>query len=133
MRHFVFAFLVLLAMLAPVDTQAALQPGFASSNNVLGWMDAYLDHPEPAQVPAAYKALSKFQAMKDPETSGVYVGFLAGVLGADHGRAPALVDEIMPLPFEDQWVLIEAIAYSGLRTGRICCGEWRPACPHDMP
>jgi hypothetical protein len=114
MRHLACFITASLAMLAPAAASVAPPPGFTTANNVLGWIDSYLDRPDPAGVPAAYKALSNFQTMKDPETSGVYVGFLAGVLGADRRRAPALINKLLPLPFEDQWVLIEAIAYSGL-------------------
>lgn len=114
MRNLIMLICVLLGGLAAAEAKPGPQPGFAAANDVLGWINRYLDHPDPAGVPAAYRALSKFEVMKDPENSGVYVGFLAGVLGANPGQAPTLVDELLPLPFEDQWVLIEAISYSGV-------------------
>jgi hypothetical protein len=58
--------------------------------------------------------LSKAGALKDPESAGPYLGFLAGVLNANPRRAARLVAQIQPLPFQDQWLLIRAIAYSGL-------------------
>jgi hypothetical protein len=60
------------------------------------------------------KAMSQRGSFKDPETAGVYIGFLAGVLHDNPAKAQALIGKILPLPFEDQWVPIRAIAYSGL-------------------
>ncbi|HRN85620.1 MAG TPA: hypothetical protein PK857_12425, partial [Hyphomicrobium sp.] len=46
--------------------------------------------------------------------AGVYIGFIAGVIGANPERAEQLVSRMFPMPPEDQVVLIRAIAYSGL-------------------
>lgn len=115
--------------IGPAWARLSPERGFPSTNSVLGWINRYLEHPDPARVPAAYRALSRFQAIKDPETSGVYVGFLAGVLGANRRRALRLVDEILPLPFEDQWALIEAIAYSDLPDWRKLLRRVAPRMP----
>ena len=40
-------------------------------------------------MPDAVKALSKAGALRDPETAGFYVGFVAGVLGANPKRGRA--------------------------------------------
>ena len=114
MRSLTTITFALLIGLASAWAKPGPQRGLATAGNVLGWIDHYLDGPDPARMPAAYRVLSNFEVMKDPENSGVYVGFLAGVLGADPGCAPQLADEILPLPFADQWLLIEAIAYSDL-------------------
>jgi hypothetical protein len=58
--------------------------------------------------------LSQHGGIKDPDTSGLYVGFFAGVLGANPDRAWSLIVKTLPLPFEDQWIVIRALAYSGL-------------------
>ena len=42
------------------------------------------------------------------------MGFIAGVLGANPARATALVPEMLPIAPADHWVLVRAIAYSGL-------------------
>jgi hypothetical protein len=60
------------------------------------------------------RALSQHGTIKDPDTSGVYVGFYAGVLGANPSKAWTLIEKTLPLPFEDQWIVIRALAYSGL-------------------
>lgn len=74
----------------------------------------YRAKPDPRTVPALIHALSQQGSLAEPETSGLYVGFLAGVLGSNPKGARALIDQILPLPFEDQWVVIRATAYSGL-------------------
>ena len=54
------------------------------------------------------------QAFKDSETCGAYIGFIAGVLGANPARAKALIAKMLPIAPADRWVLVRAIAYSGL-------------------
>jgi hypothetical protein len=39
---------------------------------------------------------------------------MAGVLHSNPSKARALLEKILPLPFQDQWVVIRAVAYSGL-------------------
>ena len=63
---------------------------------------------------AAVRALSEFGALREPETAGFYVGFVAGVLGANPKEAERLVGKMLPLPPADQWLVVRAIAYSGL-------------------
>lgn len=78
------------------------------------WIKTYRKKPDAASVPAVMRGLAERGALKEPETSGLYVGFFAGVLGANPKRAWALIEKTLPLPFEDQWILIRAVAYSGL-------------------
>jgi hypothetical protein len=78
------------------------------------WISNYHDKPDPAGVPAVIRALAKMGAFKDVETSGTQVGFLAGVLGANPARAEGLVAGMLPLPDDAQWIVVRAIAYSGL-------------------
>lgn len=84
-----------------------------STESVLRWINAYRAKPDPAGVPAAVRALSGFGAFKEPEQSGVFVGFLAGVIGANQEKAEHLIGKMLPLPPGDQWVVVRAIAYSG--------------------
>ena len=60
------------------------------------------------------RSLSALQAFKDAETCGAYVGFIAGVLGANPERAADLIEAMLPIAPSDHWVLVRAIAYSGL-------------------
>jgi hypothetical protein len=81
---------------------------------ILAWINTYRAKLDPQAVPAAVKALSRLGALRDPENAGVYVGFVAGVLGANPGKAASLVERMLPLPEEDQWFVVRAIAFSGL-------------------
>lgn len=58
--------------------------------------------------------MSAAGVFKDGETSGLYVGFMAGVLGANPGMADELIGKMFPLPPEDHIAIIKALAYSGL-------------------
>ena len=87
---------------------------FATHERILQWIDGYRSDPEPDLVPAAVQAMSKLGLFKDPDTAGVFIGFLAGVLGDNQLKAEALVAKMFPMPPEDQAVIVKAIAYSGL-------------------
>lgn len=102
---------------APPQSPPQVQATAPASAQPVPPMKAIKDYrarPDPKMVPALIRALSQQGSLAEPETSGLYVGFLAGVLGSNPKRARALIDEILPLPFEDQWVVIRATAYSGL-------------------
>jgi hypothetical protein len=87
----------------------------SSRDDVLQWIDGYRSHPDPGAVRVAMKVLSDRGALRDSDSSGVYVGFLAGVIGAHPGDADALIGKVLPaLAEEDQWLMVRAIAYSGL-------------------
>jgi len=87
---------------------------FQSAAELLQWINGYRRNPEPKRVPDAVKAMSAFGATKDMDQAGVYIGFVAGVLGADPDTAEDLVTQMFPLPPEDQVLIIKAVAYSGL-------------------
>jgi hypothetical protein len=89
-------------------------PDIASSDAALKWINAYRAKPEPANVPAVTLALSRLGAFDDPERCGAYIGFLAGVIGANPGRAETLIARMLAIRSQDRWVIVRAIAYSGL-------------------
>jgi hypothetical protein len=111
---------LLTTLLAPAHIQSAHAAPLASPNDfvsrasVMEWIDNYRNRPEPSRVPEAVRALSEFGALREPETAGFYVGFVAGVLGANPNDAERLVGKMLPLPPADQWLVVRAIAYSGL-------------------
>jgi hypothetical protein len=107
-------FVVAFALVGPAD--AARPPGAAlnSTAGILHWINAYRDKPDPDGLPVVIRALGELQAFKDAETSGAYVGFVAGVLGANPGRAEKLIAKMLAIDPADHWVLVRAIAYSGL-------------------
>lgn len=121
---------VVLGTLAEAATPAALEPKraartakaaphataprFASTDEIARWINQYRQKPEPKHLPAAVKAMSSGGVFKDSETSGLYVGFIAGVLGANPALADKLIAEMFPLPPEDHIAIIKGLAYSGL-------------------
>jgi hypothetical protein len=86
---------------------------FASADQILRWINGYRTHPQPDKVPAMVKAVSAVGLFRDMETAGVYVGFMAGVIGSNPKRAEDLIAKMFPMPPEDQVAIIRAIAYSG--------------------
>lgn len=87
---------------------------FAKSEELLAWINGYRLKPEPRRLPLAVQAMSAFAVTRDMDQAGVYIGFTAGVLGANPETAEIFVEKMFPLPSEDQVLLIKAIAYSGL-------------------
>jgi hypothetical protein len=120
MRHTVAAMAIIL--FAAVPAQASRASGnhneFLSRNAVIEWMEGYRHKPEPARLPAAVQALSEAGALRDPEAAGYYVGFVSGVLGANPAQAEHLLEQMLPLPPSDQWLVVRALAYSGLPAWR---------------
>jgi hypothetical protein len=87
---------------------------FASADAALRWINAYRANPDLRTVPVAMRALSRFGALNDPEHAGVYVGFLAGILAANPDKADTIVSQVLTMRPEDHWIIVRAIAYSGL-------------------
>jgi hypothetical protein len=86
----------------------------ASLGVVQQWIYNYRAKPDYAHVPAAVRVLFHAQTFKEPENAGIYLGFIAGAIGSNPARAEQLVASLFPVPPEDEWVIVRAIAYSGL-------------------
>ncbi len=117
LRHATMALVAVLVLAATHSASARAAPPnavFNSTDAMLRWINAYRTRPDPNGLPAIVRALSQLQAFKDPETSGAYIGFIAGVLGANPSRAEALISRMISIDPTDHWVLVRAIAYSGL-------------------
>jgi hypothetical protein len=103
-------------VVADLAPAAATQPmrliDLMNSDSVLRWINGYRLKPDPASVPDVVKALSRMGAFKDPEASGPYIGFIAGVIASHPERAEELIGRMFPLPEENHWVIVRAIAYS---------------------
>ena len=111
----ILAAIVAAFIAAAPATASALRPGeFASREAVLAWINGYRANRDPGHVPDAVQAMSRLGIFKDSENAGAFVGFMAGVLAADPVRAEALIGRMLPLPPEDQWAVVQAVAYSGL-------------------
>jgi hypothetical protein len=104
----------LLTPIARVNAGPAGKIEFVSRASVIEWIDNYRHKPEPGRMPEAVRVLSESGALREPETAGFYVGFVAGVLGANPRDAERLIGKMLPLPPADQWLVARAIAYSGL-------------------
>jgi hypothetical protein len=108
-------------LLAPVSPARAVPPSgsaFSSNDAILKWINGYRHRPDPEQLPGVVRALSAMQAFKAAESSGPYVGFIAGVLGSNASHAEDLIAKMLPIDPADHWVLVRAIAYSGLPNWR---------------
>jgi hypothetical protein len=101
-------------LLSPTAADAAPgQTQFQSRGDVIEWMDKYRHKPESGRLPAAVLMLSETGALREPEAAAFHVGFAAGVLANNRRMADQLVEQLR-LPPSDQWLLVRAIAYSGL-------------------
>ncbi len=98
---------VLGAVTSEIDPRASL-------GVVQQWIYNYRAKPDYAHVPAAVRVLFHSQTFKEPENAGIYLGFIAGAIGSNPAKAEQLVNSFFPVPPEDEWVVIRAIAYSGL-------------------
>ncbi|MBV9555922.1 MAG: hypothetical protein JO254_02475 [Pseudolabrys sp.] len=107
-------FLAGFAILICSAAQAAPQPNpFSSLNTTVDWINNYRIERPVNFAPVAIRALSLNGGFKDPESSGVYVGFIAGLIAANPDRADALIDAMFPMREEDHWAIVRGIAYSG--------------------
>jgi hypothetical protein len=105
--------IVLLFFAVPARASPSHLGELSTVEAVQKWMYGYRAKPEPLRMPEAVQTLIRLGTLKDPETSGIYIGFLAGVLGANPARADELVAKILPVPASEQWAVVRAIAYSG--------------------
>jgi hypothetical protein len=113
MRRLIAGLLALLAVSSA--TAGPLRPDDLSSTAaVMNWIDRYRAEPDVKGVPAAMRALSRLGAFDDPERCGAYVGFLAGIIATNPGQADWLIAQILPMRPQDRWIVVRAIAYSGL-------------------
>src|ERR1700736_6155177 len=114
MRYTAFvATILLLCAPAKSDITQEIDPR-ASLGVVQQWIYNYRAKPDYAHVPAAVRVLFHAQSFKEPENSGIYLGFVAGAIGSNPAKAEQLVTSFFPVAPEDEWVIVRALAYSGL-------------------
>jgi hypothetical protein len=112
--RWLMAGLAVLMLTGPATAARLRLTDLASTPAVLHWISDYHQKPDPAGVPTAMVTLSKLGAFNDTEHCGAYVGFLAGVLAANSQRAPTLIARSLAMKPADRWLVVRAIAYSGL-------------------
>jgi len=105
---------VLLAVLPAARPARQAGQQLPSAEQVILWIKSYRLNPEPAKLPLVVKVLSQLGAFREPESAGLYVGFVAGVLGTNPEKADKLIGEFFPMKEQDTWVVARGIAYSGL-------------------
>lgn len=129
--------LVALVAAAAFATAAAAMPArqyqparpFQSLNEVTDWINDYRRTHDAERMGEAVKAVSRLGGFKDPEQAGIYVGFIAGVIGANPGRADALIARMFPLSESDHWAVVRGIAYSGAPNWRFLLRRAEPRMP----
>src|SRR3569833_2772287 len=116
-QHMRYVVLAVIASILVHPARAAVAPEIdpsASLNVVQQWIYNYRSKPDYAHVPAAVRVLFHSQTFKEPENAGIYLGFIAGAIGSNPAKAEQLVNSFFPVRPEDEWVVVRAIAYSGL-------------------
>ncbi len=108
------ALVLVMVAVAPAEATPRLSPGLNSTDAILKWINSYRHKPDPEGLPVVVHALSAMQAFKNAESSGPYIGFIAGVLDSNPALAENLVAKMLSIDPADHWVLVRAIAYSGL-------------------
>src|SRR6201987_2074501 len=129
MRNVALA-VALLVLVVPAN--AAVTPEIdphASLSVVQQWIYNYRTKPDYAHVPAAVRVLFHSQTFREPENAGIYLGFIAGAIESNPAKAEQLVNSFFPVPPEDEWVIIRAIAYSGLPDWRNLLRRIAPKMP----
>src|ERR1700693_5119452 len=101
----------------------------ASLSVVQQWIYNYRAKPDYAHIPAAVRVLFHSQTFREPENAGIYLGFIAGAIGSNPARAEQLVNSFFPMPPEDEWVIVRAIAFSGLPDWRNLLRKVAPRMP----
>src|SRR5437899_12970042 len=101
----------------------------ASLGVVQQWIYNYRAKPDYAHVPAAVRVLFHSQSFKEPENAGIDLGFLAGAVGSNAAKAEQLIASFFPVRPEDEWVIVRAIAYSGLPDWRNVLRRVAPRMP----
>ena len=102
--------LTIVAAGAPARAVPPSAAAFNSNESILKWINGYRHRPDPDRLPAVVRGLSAMQAFKAAESSGPYVGFIAGVLGTNASRADDLIAKMLVIDPADHWVLVRAIA-----------------------
>jgi hypothetical protein len=113
---------------AGVARAAVAEP--APAERVLSWIKSYRDKPEPDLLPEAVRVLAASGAFQEPDAAGVFVGFMAGVVGSNPGKAERLVGAMLRIDPEDNWAVVRAVAYSGLPDWRRLLERIEPRAPN---
>lgn len=87
---------------------------FRTREQVLHWISVYREDAEPHKLPAFVKAVGRLRLLDDDQRSGIYFGFVAGILADNQTKAAEFAADMFPLRPENQIIIIRGLAYSGL-------------------
>jgi len=90
MRHLRFAALVTALFVLVEPAASAVAPEIdphASLSVVQQWIYNYRAKPDYAHVPAAVRVLFHSQTFREPESAGIYLGFIAGAIASNPAKA----------------------------------------------
>src|SRR6201996_5137711 len=122
--------LAVLFFVQPVYSAPSQEPDPRASLGVVQqWIYNYRAKPDYAHIPAAVRVLFHAQTFKEPENAGIYLGFIAGAIASNPAKAEALVNSFFPVPAEDEWVIVRAIAFSGVPDWRNLLRKVAPKMP----
>jgi hypothetical protein len=129
MRYAAFiAATLILIQSAHAEKASGVDPR-ASLGVVQQWIYNYRAKPDYTHIPAAVRVLFHSQTFKEPENAGIYLGFIAGAIGSNPAKAEQLIASFFPVRPEDEWVIVRAIAYSGLPDWRNVLRRVAPRMP----
>jgi hypothetical protein len=129
MRYAAFIALALMLVQAAHAGKTPEVDPRASLGVVQQWIYNYRTKPDYAHVPGAVRVLFHSQTFKEPENAGIYLGFIAGAIGSNPAKAEQLIASFFPVRPEDEWVIVRAIAYSGLPDWRNVLRRVAPRMP----
>ena len=115
---------VLLPIAADAKGKAPNKQSFSSAESLLQWINNYRHDPQPKRLPEAVQAMRNLGLLKDIEQGGIYIGFIAGVIGTNPDQAETLISDMFPMEPSDQIVVVKAIAYSGLAEWKDLMGKF---------
>src|SRR6202041_2007857 len=117
-------------LIQPASAVTSQEPDPRASLGVVQqWIYNYRAKPDYAHIPAAVRVLFHAQTFKEPENAGIYLGFIAGAIASNPAKAETLVNSFFPVPAEDEWVIIRAIAFSGVPDWRNLLRKVAPKMP----
>ena len=101
----------------------------ASLSVVQQWIYNYRAKPDYAHVPAAVRVLFHSQKFQGAGELPASISASSPVRsGRTRPKPRSSINGFFPVPPEDEWVIVRAIAYSGLPDWRNCCAGSRQKC-----
>ena len=125
----VFCVALIAVLMVAGMAQAAAPTQLNTKEGVLAWMNAYDPKHDLARAPSVMKTASDLGVLSDPEGAGMYVGFMAGLIGSNPKNADAIVGKLLAMRPADHWAVVRAIAYSGHPNWRGLMTRFKPKMP----